>query len=82
MKADEKSHIIAIGWPYSLNPRLKSLWKWEVIETSAFSSRVNCSSISVRSELTLSGCALNIAEVIGMAMASKQQRVSIRGKFN
>jgi hypothetical protein len=42
------------------------------MEISASSSRVNCCSISARSELILSECALNIAEVIGMVDDSEK----------
>jgi hypothetical protein len=77
MKREElKAHIMPIGWPYSLKPRLMSLWKWEVMEMRASSSRENCLSMSSRSELILCECALNIAEVMGMMDVNRSRELA------
>ena len=63
-EAQVDTYIIAIGWPYSLRPRLNRLRKCDVIDMRTSSSRVNCCSMSARIELILSVCSAVVAGMV------------------
>lgn len=63
----QRTHIIAIGWLYSLSPRSKSSRNWVVMRMRSSLERRNCVSISSKTRRPTSGAGAYIADVLLMA---------------